>query len=195
MGLESGVQRSLDFLNKGTTVERNSRAVRLAHQAGLFVHANFIFGCADETETDVLATRAFVLDLPLDSIFVNVLSYQYGSALWTDAHARGLIADGELNKTATSEHGLARLPEALLRRALKDLLLRFFFRPSYWVRLARKSARTGEYDFMRLVARLCVQYLFAEARNTLRKQAIQVKARLPRRIFPWLPPRRNKERA
>jgi radical SAM superfamily enzyme YgiQ (UPF0313 family) len=181
MGLESGVQSSLDFLNKGTTVERNGRAVRLAHQAGLFVHANFILGCADETEADLLATRRFVLDLPLDSIFVNVLSYQYGSSLWTEAHGRGLIADGELNQTATAEHGLARLPEARLRRALKDLLLRFFFRPSYWLRLAMKSARTGEYDFMRLVARLCVQYLYAEVGNTLRKQATRLKAHIPGR--------------
>ena len=181
MGLESGVQDSLDFLNKGTTVERNGRAVRLAHQAGLFVHANFILGCADETEADLLATRRFVLELPLDSIFVNVLSYQYGSSLWAEAHGRGLIADGELNKTATSEHGLARLPEARLRRALKDLLLHFFFRPSYWLRLALKSARTGEYDFIRLVARLCVQYLSAEAKNTLRKKATQWKARSPLR--------------
>jgi hypothetical protein len=181
MGLESGVQSSLDFLNKGTTVERNGRAVRLAHQAGLFVHANFILGCADETEADLLATRRFVLDLPLDSIFVNVLSYQYGSSLWTEAHGRGLIADGELNQTATAEHGLARLPEARLRRALKDLLLRFFFRPSYWLRLAMKSARTGEYDFMRLVARLCVQYLYAEVGNTLRKKATRLKAHIPGR--------------
>jgi radical SAM superfamily enzyme YgiQ (UPF0313 family) len=178
MGLESGVQASLDFLNKGTTVERNGRAVRLAHQAGLFVHANFILGCADESEEDLLATRRFVLELPLDSIFVNVLSYQYGSALWAQANNRGLIAGGELNKTATAEHGLARLPEARLRRALKHLLLGFFFRPSYWLRLAMKSARTGEYDFLRLVARLCLRYLWAEAGNALRNKATQLKARL-----------------
>ena len=190
MGLESMVQSSLDFLNKGTTVERNARAVRLAHEAGLFVHANFIFGCKDETEADVLATRRYVLDLPLDSIFVNVLSYQYGSALWADAHERGLIADGELNKTATAEHGLCRLPEARLRRVLKELLLGFFFRPSYWARLARKSARTGDYDFMRLVAGLCGKYLLAEARNTLRRQAANVQA-----VFAWPKSRGREERA
>jgi hypothetical protein len=44
-----------------------------------------------------------------------------------------------------------------------------------------KSARSGEYDFMRLVARLCVQYLYAEVGNTLRKKATQWKARIPRR--------------
>jgi anaerobic magnesium-protoporphyrin IX monomethyl ester cyclase len=186
MGLESGVQSSLDFLNKGTTVERNGRAVMLAHQAGLFVHANFILGCAEETAEDLAATRRFVLGLPLDSIFVNVLSYQYGSALWTGAHAKGLIADGELNKTATAEHGLARLPEAELRQALRALLFTFFFRPSYWARLVWKSARTGEYDFMRLVARLCVKYASSEARRAFAKRQATPGAGIPHMLLSWL---------
>ena len=167
LGLESGVQASLDFLNKGTTVERNRRAVQLAHQAGLFVHGNFILGCANESEADLATTQGFALELPLDSIFVNVLSYQYGSALWAQARERGLLAEGDLNQTASAAHGLAIVSEVKLRRALKQLLLRFFLRPSYWARLAMKSARAGEYDFMRLVARLCVQYVFAETRRWL----------------------------
>ncbi|UCH77776.1 MAG: B12-binding domain-containing radical SAM protein, partial [Candidatus Coatesbacteria bacterium] len=54
LGLESGVQKSLDALNKGVTVEQNRQAVEWAHQAGLKTVTPFIFGIPGETFADGL---------------------------------------------------------------------------------------------------------------------------------------------
>jgi len=168
LGLESGNQDSLAFLNKRTSVERNRQAVRLADRAGLFVHGNFIIGSGNETLQHVERTRRFALELPLDSIFVNILAYQYGSPLWQRAHQEGRIADGELNKLSTADNGLGQLSEAELRRELKRMLRTFFLRGSYWARQAVKAVRLREPYFLVLVGKLCARYFLTEMRRAWR---------------------------
>lgn len=62
-GLESGNQKSLDLIKKGTTVEQNRQAVALALEEGFYVGAMYILGLPGEDENDVRNTIGFAREL------------------------------------------------------------------------------------------------------------------------------------
>ena len=55
-GIESGNQRSLDLISKGTTVEQNTRALKLTMSLGFYTYASYILCLPGETEADALNT-------------------------------------------------------------------------------------------------------------------------------------------
>ena len=55
-GFESLLQKNLDMLRKGTTVEQNINAAKWTKQAGMEVEGSFIFGIPGETFEDGLET-------------------------------------------------------------------------------------------------------------------------------------------
>jgi len=56
IGMESGSQKILDFLKKGTTVEQNIRAAQICKNNGIAVRGLFMLGIPTETKEDVRAT-------------------------------------------------------------------------------------------------------------------------------------------
>lgn len=62
-GMESGNQKSLDLLNKKTTIEQNYTAGRMVLDAGLVLQASFIFCLPGENERDADNTYRFALDI------------------------------------------------------------------------------------------------------------------------------------
>lgn len=59
-GLESGSQRLLDLMQKGSSVEANSGFIRNAHEAGLSVRCTMFKGFPGETAEDMAATADFL---------------------------------------------------------------------------------------------------------------------------------------
>ena len=56
VGFESGSQRILDKMNKGTTVEQNLEAAKIIHSCGAKIYANYMTGLPWEDQSDILAT-------------------------------------------------------------------------------------------------------------------------------------------
>lgn len=56
IGFESGNQRMLNFLRKGTTVEQNYQAAHICKSLGIRVWANFMLGIPTETKDEVMDT-------------------------------------------------------------------------------------------------------------------------------------------
>ncbi|MFC2163903.1 B12-binding domain-containing radical SAM protein [Acidobacteriota bacterium] len=56
IGFESGSQKVLDFLRKGTTVEQNILAAEICQNNGIAIWANYMFGTPGETATDIERT-------------------------------------------------------------------------------------------------------------------------------------------
>ncbi|MBN1353052.1 MAG: B12-binding domain-containing radical SAM protein [Candidatus Omnitrophica bacterium] len=56
IGFESGSQRLLNFLRKGTTVEQNYKAAGICKRLGIRIFANFMLGIPTETREEALAT-------------------------------------------------------------------------------------------------------------------------------------------
>ncbi len=71
-GLESGSDKMLKAMKKGTSVEKNLDAVELARSCGVKVGGSFIVGYPGETEEDYEATLDFMDDAMLDDVFSSV---------------------------------------------------------------------------------------------------------------------------
>lgn len=56
IGFESGSQRILSFLRKGTTVEMNYKAAKICKRYGIRIWANYMLGIPTETKEEALAT-------------------------------------------------------------------------------------------------------------------------------------------
>lgn len=56
VGFESGSQRILDIMKKGTTVEQNLEAARIIKSTGAKIYANYMLGLPQETKQDIQAT-------------------------------------------------------------------------------------------------------------------------------------------
>ncbi|MBE3141522.1 MAG: B12-binding domain-containing radical SAM protein, partial [Thermoplasmata archaeon] len=56
VGFESGSQRILDIMKKGTTVEQNIEAAKIIKRAGAKIYANYMLGLPQETKQDIQAT-------------------------------------------------------------------------------------------------------------------------------------------
>lgn len=90
-GMESGVQRILDYYGKRTTLEQNRRAAEEAKKAHILVIGSFIIGAPIETRDDVLQTLRFASSLNLHGIEINVLDLTPGMDLWEEAKREGRI--------------------------------------------------------------------------------------------------------
>jgi len=60
IGLESGSQRILDLINKGTTVEQNILATEICQRNGIKVFGTFMLGLPTETNDEIQATMDMI---------------------------------------------------------------------------------------------------------------------------------------
>jgi len=95
-GAESGSNRILRLMNKGTTIEQNQRALDLLKKYGIATMCSFIVGWPTETEEDVRSTYEFILkniaeEKLTTAISVNILMPIPGTELWEYAVTNGLI--------------------------------------------------------------------------------------------------------
>lgn len=58
-GIESANQKSLDIIDKGTTVENNRKALNTAYDLGFYITSSYIICLPGETERDVMNTIDF----------------------------------------------------------------------------------------------------------------------------------------
>lgn len=72
IGAESGSQKILDAMEKGTTVEQIYRSSRLLHQAGICVGFFLQFGYPGETKEDIEKTLTMVKECQPDEIGISV---------------------------------------------------------------------------------------------------------------------------
>jgi anaerobic magnesium-protoporphyrin IX monomethyl ester cyclase len=85
IGFESGHDRILTNIEKNATREDNTRAVDIAHAAGLKVKALMSLGHAGETEETVLATRDWLLEVKPDDFDCTIITPYPGSPYYDRA--------------------------------------------------------------------------------------------------------------
>ena len=121
-GLESGSDSVLRYFAKPTDVSSTVKAVRLAHECGLFTVANIIIGAPCETDEDLTKTTRILSAEPIDSVNVKILSYIRGSKLWEVAVRKGLISSKEEWVFADARNGTSDRPLQVLRMQRERIL-------------------------------------------------------------------------
>ena len=137
IGAESGVQKNLNTLRKGCTLDQVREAVRAAKAAGLQVSTPFVFGIPGETYAEALQTIEFAIALDPDLANFHCLTPFPGTDLY-DRVARYGSRSPELRDY--TYQGAAFVPHTLSREEIQKLrqiaFRRFYSRPAWlWRRL------------------------------------------------------------
>ena len=88
-GIESGSQKILDILNKGTTVEQNKKAILLTKKAGIKVKGLFMMGNFGETKETIKETLNFIKKTPMDDFHITCYTPLPGADAWYLAQKYG----------------------------------------------------------------------------------------------------------
>jgi anaerobic magnesium-protoporphyrin IX monomethyl ester cyclase len=134
-GVESGVQKNLNALRKGTTVAQVRDAVRWAKEVGLFVQTTFMFGIPGETYDEALRTIELACELAPDAASFHALVPFPGTHLHEHASEYGTISPELRDFTY---QGAAFVPRTMTRQQIRELRQRayrtFYSRPSFLAR-------------------------------------------------------------
>ena len=134
-GAESGVQKNLNTLKKGITLDHVRKAVKTAKQVGLKVSTPFIIGIPGETYADALKTIDFAIELNPDFANFHALTPFPGTALYNNIDKYGTITQQLEDYTY---QGAAFVPYTMSRQQIQELrqlaFKRFYGRPSFLVR-------------------------------------------------------------
>lgn len=156
LGVESMDQRTLDYFNKGCTVEDNERAIRVLEEAGIGVIAGFIVGAPHHTLESVLREFDTFLALPIYFLAASILTPDIG----TVEYRRARKANPRLQLLESGPRGLSIRPrpdlfggqvpfgmptvcDALSKKQLNELYelvqCEFFLRPDARTRILRHT--------------------------------------------------------
>jgi radical SAM superfamily enzyme YgiQ (UPF0313 family) len=131
-GAESGVQKNLNTIRKGTTLGQIRKAVRDAQDVGLRVSTPFLFGIPGETFEEGLETIKFAIDLNPDIANFHAITPFPGTYLYDNLSKYGTVSE-EL--TDFTYQGAAFIPHTMTREDILRLrqiaFKRFYSRPSF----------------------------------------------------------------
>ncbi len=144
-GVESGNQKSLDLLRKGTTVEQNESVIRLALRLGFYVYTSYILCLPGEDEEDAKNTIRFANRMG------NHLAVFYLPVPFPKTELERLAKeDGGLRETRRYEDynswDFSRpvyvnplIGKEKMQRLLKHAFLSFYSNPKVWYRNAKEA--------------------------------------------------------
>ncbi|MEJ2697285.1 MAG: radical SAM protein [Candidatus Sulfobium sp.] len=134
-GAESGVQKNLAAIRKGTTPEQIRKAVKAAQEVGLKVSTPFMFGIPGETFEEGLQTIDFAVDLDPDIANFHAITPFPGTYLYDNLDKFGTISE-ELSDF--TYQGAAFIPHTMTREEILKLrqiaFRRFYGRPSFMLK-------------------------------------------------------------
>ncbi len=134
-GAESGVQKNLNTIRKGTTLAQIRTAVKTAQEVGQKVSTPFMFGIPGETYEEGLETIDFAVDLNPDIANFHAITPFPGTYLYDNLEKFGHLSD-ELSDF--TYQGAAFVPYTMTREEIIKLrrtaFRKFYGRPSFILR-------------------------------------------------------------
>lgn len=140
-GIESGVQKTLNFLNKGITLEQAEKAVRIAQEFDLDVQAFFIIGIPGETKEMIETTISFAKKLNPNIALFHLLTPYPGTKIYEMAKENNLLLTEDWSKY-NHTNPIMKIP-GLTENELKKLYAKayrsFYFKPSSMYKILKET--------------------------------------------------------
>ena len=134
-GIESGDQRILDLIRKKTTVEQNIKAVRLAHEAGLSVRADYLFGIPGDSMESMKKTLNFAINLNTDLAHFNKFTPYPGNEIYEELIKQDYKFDFLKNCTQLDHGDTLYVPDGVDKEEYLQFIdnsyRKYYLRPKY----------------------------------------------------------------
>ncbi len=101
-GVESGIQKTMDRLQKGIMLKQVIDALRWTREAGIDIFAYFMIGCPQETKPDILKTIDFAVKLNPDYVHFSICTPYPDTQLYEMMRQAGGIQDDYWRKFAAN---------------------------------------------------------------------------------------------
>lgn len=157
-GIESGDQKILDKIGKGTKLTDIRRAVTLAEEEGIETFGFFVLGLAGETEKSLQKTIDFAKSLPLSTAKFDICIPYPGTSYYQFLKKQGRILNNDwsayrLHQTEKPLFEHENLSWATICRYYRRAFRGFYLRPAYLWRRFKRDLYKGDllYDLGYLV--------------------------------------------
>ncbi len=143
-GIESGSQRILDKLKKGTTLEQIKKALDLVYRMKFFTTSSFMFGNPGETKEDVKKTFELAKNSKLLTVGFCPLTAFPGTEIYDEAIKDGTLKNPKwyLKRNPEVEDeflpagyydGVLTFSDFDTEKEMKKAYYKFYFRPAYLI--------------------------------------------------------------
>src|ERR1700757_4450800 len=135
VGYESGNQKILHNIKKGTLVDAARRFSKDCHELGILVHGTFILGLPGETKETIQETLNFAKEINPHTIQVSLAAPYPGTFLYRQARENGWLYNegNELltdRGTQVAALNYPHLSHGEIFKSVEDFYRKFYFRPS-----------------------------------------------------------------
>jgi hopanoid biosynthesis associated radical SAM protein HpnJ len=142
VGYESGNQKILNSMKKGTRLDINRRFAKDCHDLGIKVHGTFILGIPGETPETIRDTIEFACEVDPETIQVSLSAPYPGTELYRQAQEAGWleIQNGELVDTHGIQNAALNYPgltSTQMFASVDEFYRKFYFRPRKMFSLLR----------------------------------------------------------
>jgi len=146
VGFETGDQRILNNIRKGTRVDRAIEFMRDCHRLGILVHGTFIVGLPGETRESIEQTISFAKMIDPYSLQVSLAAPYPGTELYRQATENGWFAKRQSG--LVEEHGIQEavlsydgLSSQEMHAALERFYRAYYLRPRPILRIVKDMLR------------------------------------------------------
>jgi radical SAM superfamily enzyme YgiQ (UPF0313 family) len=122
LGFESGSDRVLKFIRKGTTLAKNLEAARVCRRYGIRIWANYMLGLPTETEEEIKETIAMLKEIDPDYYSPAFYTPYPGNDLYEYCmeHDLSLVKDHDSYSRNPTEPKIRGHDPEFLRWALRE---------------------------------------------------------------------------
>ncbi|HKU82168.1 MAG TPA: hopanoid biosynthesis associated radical SAM protein HpnJ [Candidatus Tumulicola sp.] len=134
VGYESGSQKILNSMKKGTRLDHIRTFAKDCHELGIKVHGTFILGIPGETPETIRETIDFAREIEPETIQVSLAAPYPGTELYRQAQEGGWlqIQTGELVDTHGIQNAALNYPglsSTQMFESVDEFYRKFYFRP------------------------------------------------------------------
>ena len=161
-GVESGNQQMLNQMRKGTTVELNAKAIKLAKQAGISAAISLVIGYPGETPEQLQQTIDFIYKTKPDYVYMCEAVPYPGTELYDYAKSLGLELSSDWSQyhEQTQVFKNTLLPLEKLEQTKKDFYDKYLS-PTFYLQKKLK----GDF-YSEVMARMALNHLVGKYRFT-----------------------------